>query len=128
MENVLTKYLQLLTEGGIKWLNVQNARKRSAHPRKHGKWLERRIRAAKDWNLLSDYSNAAVNHSDPCLTREKSDLIIDINCHPIFFFQYEKITRAFQNVIWLTMSYVLDKSEELHEFWLTNYGNIIPLI
>ena len=49
----------------VQWLNVLNVRRKSALPRKLGKWLEEKTRAVREQSSRLGSFNAVENHSDP---------------------------------------------------------------
>jgi hypothetical protein len=57
MENVLCPSCVMLRKGII-WLNVLNVKEKSALLRRLGRWLEGKIRAAREQNLQLDFLNA----------------------------------------------------------------------
>ena len=90
------------------WLNVPNARRKSASPRKHGRWPAGKTRKAWELNWRLDSLNAAEKHLGPYWTRRKSDFS---NTHPnasnSTFFSFKKVD-VNQKAICVTLKSLLD--------------------
>jgi hypothetical protein len=66
MENVLSLLGRNVSNGEILWLNVLNVKEKLVLLRRLGRWLEGKIRVAREQNLQLDSLNAAENLSGPC--------------------------------------------------------------
>jgi len=64
MENFLSSS-DVIFQKGILWLNVPNVKGKSVLLRRLGRWLEEKIRVAREQNLQSDSLNVVENLSDP---------------------------------------------------------------
>jgi hypothetical protein len=62
MENVLSLSCIMLKKGII-WLNALYVKKKSVNQKRHGRWLEGKIRKAREQNLQLDYLSIAENLS-----------------------------------------------------------------